>query len=504
MMSNRRLPSLRFQLVCIAIISAGVGFYFHHPLVRASSGQQANIELRFGEDVSGTLTEEHFRQIYTFTGDANDVISVTMSPTSGDLDPFLILAAPNGTILAVSDDDGNHTDASIDFTSLPSSGRFFIIATRFGQELGTTSGTYTLFAERSETRTTEKTHLLYGEKALGRISSEAPLAFYFVRAERGDVINIAMNRTSGNLDPHLDLATPDGIILASNDDIPGTSGTLDAAISNYTIPRSGLYLIVATRFGREAGNTEGTYVLSVSQTPPEMLGTQPDNARLIDYGMTLHGTITDDLYQRFYRFDAHRGDVIAVTVEQETGSLDPIVKVLNSDLLPIAEDDNSGQNKDARLVALTLPQEGTYYIVATRHGEAEGLTDGTFSLALNGRPGITNGQALEINYDTSTSGEITDQNVADEYVFIGQQGDVIQVSMERASGDLDPLVTLYDRERKQIAYDDDSGQEKNALLQNYVLPQDGMYIIVASRFDRDLGTTTGTYVLTLELLQANR
>ena len=472
--------------------------------VRAGQGTQSTIELRFGEDVSGSVSDDHFRQVYVFTGRRGDVLSITMRRTEGDLDPFLLLADSNGRILAISDDDGDHLSAAITLTSLPAEGRYFIMATRFGQELGSTSGTYTLVAERSRTGQTQDSLLRYGDSVLGRISAETPLTFYFLRAERGDVINITMKRTSGDLDPHLDLVTPDGIVLTSNDDDPTIQGTLDAAITSFTIPRTALYLILATRFGREAGDTEGTYVLSVSQTPPEILGTRPDNARLIDYGMTVRGVIDDENFQRFYRFEARRGDVVAILLKRQDGSLIPAVRVLDAELLVIAEDDDRDADGEARLVALTLPQAGSYYVTAGRLDDHEGRTTGAYTLSLNGRPGITNGEALEINYDASTSGEITDDNVSEEYVFIGEAGDVIRISMERASGDLDPLVTLFDSDRKQIAFDDDSGPEKDALLTNFTLPQDGMYIIVASRFDQEQGTTQGAYVLTLERLQSTR
>ena len=136
------------------------------------------------------------------------------------------------------------------------------------------------------------------------------------------------------------------------------------------------------------------------------------------------------------------------------------MRVLDAGLIPLAEDDNSGGDRGARIAALTLPQRGTYYIAASRSGEQEGRSEGAFVLRLSGRPGLTNGQALEIIYGTTVSGLISDQTPEEEYVFVGQAGDVVRIAMERVDGDLDSLVTLYDSARKQIAFDDDSGGEK--------------------------------------------
>ena len=91
---------------------------------------------------------------------------------------------------------------------------------------------------------------------------------------------------------------------------------------------------------------------------------------------------------------------------------------------------------------------------------------------------------------------------AEEYVFFGGQGDVIDITMERTSGDLDPLITLYDSDRKQIAFDDDTAGEQNALIKGFTLPRDDMFYLVASRFEREQGTTSGAYLLTLKLVRS--
>jgi hypothetical protein len=311
-----------------------------------------------------------------------------------------------------------------------------------------------------------------------------------------------MRRIAGDLDPRLDLATTDGRVLVSNDDNPAAEGTLDAGIIHYTVLENSMYLIVATRFGFQAGSTEGNFVLEISQTAPETLGASPAEARLIDYGAALSGTIDDDTPQRYFRFDARRGDVVTVSLDNASGNLDPLLVLLDSDLVELARDDNSGDNRGARILAFTLPRNGVYYLVATRFGEQTGQTRGEFVLQVNGRAGIVGGRALEIIYGATVSGIIDDANLSEEYVFFGREGDVITIVMERASGDLDCLVTLLDSERKQIAFDDDTGEQQNSLIARFELPRDDMYILVASRFDREIGATSGAYILTLELDRA--
>jgi hypothetical protein len=468
----------------------------------ASPALQGGQPLQIGEPVTGTLDDDTFRQVYTFLGQAQDVIAVSLARTSGDLDPYLLLTDEQGTILAVSDDHGSGVDALISFKSLPASGRYFVIATRFGQEHGKTAGEYELLLNLIGTGMTEDTVLTYGDSVLGRVSHAQPLVFYFLRAERGDFINVSLRRISGDLDPRVDIATTGGLVLISNDDDPNAEGTLDAGIANYLIEESGVYLIVATRFGDSAGDTEGGFVLSVDMTPSELLGDSLDTARLIDYGMTLNGEINDDVPVRYFRFEARRGDVITATLSTAAGNLDPMLRLVDADQDELAQDDNSGGRQNARIAAFTMPRTGVYYLLATRFREAEGQTRGEFSLELNGRAGVVGGRALEIVYGASVSGQLDGTRVAEEYVFFGHQGDVITISMERVSGNLDSLLTLYDSDRKQVAFDDDSGGDQNSSIERFVLPRDDMYILVASRYDRETGTTNGAYILSLELVRS--
>jgi hypothetical protein len=465
----------------------------------AARWYQGGVPLDYDQPVTGTLDNQTFRQVYTFTGRADDVVAISMTQTSGDLDPYLLLTDDLGNILGWSDDDGSGADALIAFKRIPADGRYFVIATRFGQARGSTSGEYRLLLEHVGAGGSQDVVLRYGDSVFGRVTADEPQVFYFLRAQRGDVINVTVRRISGNLDPRVDLATTDGIVLVSNDDDPLAEGTLDAGIRNYTVLETGVYLIAATRFGDKAGDTEGSFVLEVTQTPPEKLGTRLEDALLIDYGATMTGAIDDDVPVRYFRFDARRGDVITATLTAESGNLNPLLELVDADQVELTRDDDSGDGRDARIAAFTLPQTGTYYLLATRSSDR---TDGTFALQLTGRAGVAGGRALEIMYGATVSGLIENGHSSEEYVFFGQQGDVIDLAMQRVSGDLDPLITLYDSDRKQIAFDDDSGGDQNAAIKGFALPRDGMFFLVAQRYEREQGTTSGAYLLTLKLVRA--
>jgi len=334
--------------------------------------------------------------------------------------------------------------------------------------------------------------ITYGQSILGTLTESNRAAFYFVRAQRGDVIDIVMRRVSGALDPHLDLATSSGGILASNDDDPLAEGTLNAAIRDFTILKTDTYLIQATGYG----GTAGSFTLTVTQTPPEALGKTLERALLIDYGLTLHAILTADSPTRYFCFSAEAGDVVTITAE--AAKIAPSVALLSSTAAELARAGESSSTGQARIVAFDVPESGVYYLAVGAAATGDDVDGAELSVQISGRAAPRAGQAVEITYGETVSGPITPGSPVEEYLFHGRAGEVVRVLMERAAGDLDPLVTLYDRERKQIAFDDDGAGEQNALIDAFTLPYDGPYIISASRYQRGLGQTSGAYLLRIE------
>ena len=68
------------------------------------------------------------------------------------------------------------------------------------------------------------------------------------------------------------------------------------------------------------------------------------------------------------------------------------------------------------------------------------------------------------------------------YTFSGTRGQVVSIRVT-ALGFYDSVVTLYGPDGSGVDFDDDSGGDGNALLQNVVLPEDGLYTISAGAFN---------------------
>ncbi|PJF45149.1 MAG: hypothetical protein CUN55_00440 [Phototrophicales bacterium] len=477
-------------------------------------------QLNFGDSVEGTITNAQFRQLYNFEGRAGQVITIQMTRQSGNLDPYLLLLTQSGDLVTYSD-DANNRDAEIVSQALPRDGSYTIIATRFGHEHGTTEGDYLLKLDTVSdtvavpspttqnflpdddnsvvTTTTAQSGVVllrYGDEVLGHVNAQQPYTIYRFAAQRGDVINLSMTRINGDLDPLLDLFDPNGNYLLSGDD---EQDTLNAMISNYTVPMDGVYYIQATRYGRLEGSSTGLYSLRIDAVPVEQLGTRPSNARVLSLPATVNGSISEEYQTRFFQIEARRGDIVSVVATRTAGDLLPRVNVLRDDLAQIATSVLSDDELTATIGGVTIQVDGIYFITVTRADGTEGETTGDFTLLVERRPSVGTSENLEIVYGGQVIGTINDDTVQESFVFMGKAGDLVTISMIRTNGDLDALLTLRDADGKQIAVNDDGYGDgrKDALIQDYRLPADGLYVIEASRYRRVEGDTSGDYILRL-------
>src|SRR5690606_12894751 len=79
-----------------------------------------------------------------------------------------------------------------------------------------------------------------------------------------------------------------------------------------------------------------------------------------------------------------------------------------------------------------------------------------------------------------------------------ESGTVLDISLTTINGTLDPLLRLMDSTGATLAENDDvSSNDKNSLISAFTIPADGTYTIIVTRFDEDLGLTSGEYRLTL-------
>jgi uncharacterized repeat protein (TIGR01451 family) len=106
----------------------------------------------------------------------------------------------------------------------------------------------------------------------GSINPFSDVDHYYYHGQAGQRLTLRMNRTSGTVDPYLELISPSGFRVALNDN---GGGGVNALINGYLLPQTGFYRIRA----RGVGSGTGSYSVSASHTV-ETLNPVPSISRL--------------------------------------------------------------------------------------------------------------------------------------------------------------------------------------------------------------------------------
>ncbi len=469
---------------------------------RAQDGGAEGAGLAYGTANTGSITNSAPRSAYYFEAQRGEVIAITLTVTSGDLDPVLLVLDDAGAVLASLDDSGGSRVPQVASLVIPRSGRYFVIVARFGYALGTTTGAYELRIERVGVSSASGSALRYGDQVINRISDMQPQLYYTFSARRGDIINLHMRRVSGDLDSYLQVVDDRSFVLADNDDLIGALVPLDAGIEGLVIEKDGTYVVIASRYGQAAGISAGSFVLTLEEARDSGLGNTPQTAFPLLLGDAVDGTITGDQAKRYYRFQASANDLITVRMTRSGGSLDSFVTITDANLVVLASDDDGGGGQNARIDQFQVPADGVYYIVASRFEGDSAPTAGGYRLELQSLgsafDGVPEGVA-RIAYGVTVTGSVSDDAPETRYAFRGSAGDVITVTMNRGDGDLDPVVSLLDASLNLLVRDDDNGSGQNARIERFTLPASGVYYVRAGRYDGADGSahTSGSFILVL-------
>lgn len=104
-----------------------------------------------------------------------------------------------------------------------------------------------------------------------------------------------------------------------------------------------------------------------------------------------------------------------------------------------------------------------------------------------------------IAYNQASTNNIDNNVWGWSYCFNGNMGDVIKVTMNATSGDLDTYLELADLSGNTLAFNREVGKPPPNSFIQYTLPATAAYSIYAGRHNLDSGTTTGAFLLSLAL-----
>ncbi len=376
---------------------------------------------------------------------------------------------------------------------------------------------------------------------LGAISNEQPYLTYSFNGSANELVSIDMQAVGQNLDTLVQLVDPAGKVVNVNDDT--VAGNTNSVIANARLLSSGTYTIIATRYAKELGGTEGQFQLTLTGPSADAPVEQSSlNLPQGDIEVTLSWSSNADL-QLLVRdpvgesvFDDNpvsvsggilqsAGNVNCIPAASgapvsyiywPTGQMRPgtyEVEVWYQDAcseLPPPVDFTLLIEANGQLVAnaIQFPQVGQRYVIS--------FTIPPSGAALAGEGGFIDGGSSTLAYQEeafnppqiqdgiSVTGTITPDNTFDVYQFSGAFGETVTISMAAATQTLDTNLYLIGPSETEIAANDDgdplllaTGRKTDSLISGFLLPENGSYKIIATRFANQYGGTIGSYELTM-------
>jgi len=466
------------------------------PVPADAVGNDASTRARIsaGRDVTGNIEFEGDTDWYRFNARTGQryVISLNGAAGSDDAltDPLLRILDREGAELAMSDDTEEGLNSALEFTP-QASGEVFIEARAFSDAY---TGSYTLsvVAERAPTdnisaERNTRGRLTIGQSVDGSIDFNADKDWYRVRLEGGQSYRFTLNSSGESAlgDPYLRVHGPDGNELAADDD--GGDG-LNSYVE-FTAPSTGTYYVEASAFAE--GGTGGYTLGSRAGEIPADASTDVSLSAEGDYRQGVLAPAGD---RDWYRIDLTEGQSVRVGLEspQTADALgDPYLVLYGADGSELARDDDGGEGLNA-FIEYQATQTGAYYIEARGFAEDAAGSYGISVLAGEIGASLDNADYISPNLEGRDS-VIGADGDADWFMVEMIEGRPYRFNLMSApeGGLADPVLTLYDSNGQQVAYDDDGGTGFNSYI-TYMTPAGGTYFASVSSFGN---TGTGRYWL---------
>ena len=215
----------------------------------------------------------------------------------------------------------------------------------------------------------------------------------------------------------------------------------------------------------------------------------------------LDGDVFEDFFTnavtgRAYGFNGTAGD--QVVIEMVSEELDPYLVLTGPYGEVYAYDDDGGEEPLASRIEFTLPNTGSYFILATTFGNLRGSfyeedaeveeVEMPYTISLSGAtlPADANPDSI-----TFFRGELfVNEPFVDGYSTIAEPvyyfvldaaaGDVLDI--ELVSEDMDTLLMVFGVGGVRLAADDDGGDGTNSSVLGFEVPEDGTYVIWATSY----------------------
>lgn len=447
---------------------------------------------------SSILSPSKERDVWQFVGNRGDII--TLRVIGYNILPTMVLQDPNGAVLM----EGTNFQAQLENNGV------FTVEVNLNQP---GDGSYDIglgYADRPNPNNYTPTprpqlvgvptptppyndigtyvgNLIEGIPTGSILSENVAEHVYTFEGTVGEFVNISMERVSGDVDPFLTLYTPDGEIVAVDDN---TGSSRNAELRNIKLLEDGLYNVQATG----TDGTFGTYSLNLSRggvslpiedsLNPEPTATQIPliptlgpalNGNRLQNNAPVIGSLADSDFSQFSIY-AVEGELFTLSIKPVGNN--PLRAQLEmyspeGELVLFANASESGTDGNTIVPAFTAPMTGAYILLLSGENGIGGdyiLSYGTGYTAET----IVRGSPPP---NTRAEGNLDRRGVLDEWHIQLQTGDVVNIAVSNAGGNYDPYVELRTWDGQLVAGDDNSGGGTAALIQSATVNQADTYRI---------------------------
>ncbi|WP_300526833.1 DUF6055 domain-containing protein [Maricaulis sp.] len=320
------------------------------------------------EGIAGSVTEAAPEFTHTFELEAGQVVTLT-TQSDENFDTVLTLSGLGGKPITQNDDADPTTLQSLILFAVPQSGSYTASVTGYG---GAT-GNFELFIEEGvDFGLSDEAVIL--EEGVTRFSGRELTRDVEVQLNEGDILVASTEALSPELDTTLTLFDASGEVIAMNDD--RGDGTLNSQII-FLVETAGEYTVQA---GSYSGRDMGELFLSVATDANAEL---PFDFTALDGEMIATETGRVDDNTPVYRRDITiaEGQTLYAYADRADGDLDPVLRLLGPDGLPVAMNDDRGDGSLNSAFAYTAPATGDYIVEVDRYSGSG--SSGGFSLTLS-------------------------------------------------------------------------------------------------------------------------